>query len=57
MFDKNLFLGIEQMKEAKTLKDYKSHVDFTPVEFEQATLIYDYFNALNDPNNPNTTNP
>lgn len=47
IFDKNLFLGIEQMKEAKTSRDYKSHVDFTAVEFEFATLVYDYLAALN----------
>jgi len=47
IFDKNLFLGVEQMKEAKTSRDYKSHVDFTAVEFEFATLVYDYFTALN----------
>jgi len=35
------------MKEAKTSRDYKSHVDFTAVEFEFATLVYDYFAALN----------
>ena len=47
IFDKNLFLGVEQMKEAKTSRDYKSHVDFTAVEFEFATLVYDYLSALN----------
>lgn len=47
VFDKNLFLGVEQMKEAKTSRDYKSHVDFTAVEFEFATLVYDYLTALN----------
>ena len=36
------FLGVEQMKEAKIGSNYKSHVDFNPLEFETASIVYDY---------------
>lgn len=36
------FLGTEQMKEAKIGSNYKSHVDFNPLEFETAGIVYDY---------------
>ena len=36
------FLGVEQMKEAKIGSNYKSHVDFNPLEFETAGIVYDY---------------
>ena len=30
------------MKEAKIGSNYKSHVDFNPLEFETAGIVYDY---------------
>lgn len=56
LFDQNIFLGVEQMKEVKTARGYKPHTDFTPQEFETACLVYDYFMGLRSPNNRNTNN-
>mgnify|MGYP003605676723 FL=1 len=30
------------MKEAKIGSNYKSHVDFNPLEFETASIVHDY---------------